>query len=129
MFRACHTTSMTHHAINIPNPLACRCSHHVLSRIVLSCQLFYFCAFFCTFLQLSQLGSAQVEHLHNVRSIRNKSGVFVNIQNVDLIALTERWLRTDDTDNLIASFTPLSYRCFHTLYYTERMQSQFVYSG
>ena len=37
-FKACCSTSTTGYAINIPNPMSCRGSHHVLSVSVPSCR-------------------------------------------------------------------------------------------
>ena len=54
--------------------------------------------------------------LINIRSIRNKSlalADFINSNKSDIIAVTETWLRPDDTDTLIGSVTPLGYKCTH----------------
>ena len=47
--------------------------------------------------------------LLNVRSIRNKSASFLEFvkdNNADLIAVTETWLRPEDTESFISSITP-----------------------
>ena len=54
--------------------------------------------------------------LLNVRSIRNKSASFLEFvknNNADLIAVTETWLRPEDTESFISSITPLGYKCTH----------------
>ena len=54
--------------------------------------------------------------LINIRSIRNKSvalAEFINSNKSDIIAVTETWLRPDDTDSFIASVTPPGYKCTH----------------
>ena len=54
--------------------------------------------------------------LINIRSIRNKSVAladFINSNKSDIIAVTETWLRPDDTDSFIASVTPSAYKCMH----------------
>ena len=54
--------------------------------------------------------------LINIRSIRNKSVAltdFINSNKSDIIAVTETWLRPDDTDRFIASVTPPGYKCTH----------------
>ena len=54
--------------------------------------------------------------LINIRSIRNKSVAladFINNNKSDIIAVTETWLRPDDTDSFIASVTPPGYKCTH----------------
>ena len=51
--------------------------------------------------------------LINIKSIRNKSVAladFINSNKSDIIAITETWLRPDDTDSFIASVTP-GYKC------------------
>ena len=52
--------------------------------------------------------------LIKIRSIRNKSVAladFINSNKSDIIAVTETWLRPDDTDSFIASVTPPGYKC------------------
>ena len=54
--------------------------------------------------------------LLNVRSIRNKSASFLEFvkdNNADLIAVTETWLRPEDTESLISSITPPGYKFTH----------------
>ena len=54
--------------------------------------------------------------LINIRSIRNKSvalAEFINSNKSDIIAVTETWLRPDDTDSFIGSVTPPGYKCTH----------------
>ena len=54
--------------------------------------------------------------LLNVRSIRNKSASFLEFlkdNNADLIAVTETWLRPEDTENFISSITPPGYKFTH----------------
>ena len=49
-----------------------------------------------------------------IRLIRNKSVAFadfINSNKSDVIAVTETWLRPDDTDSFIADVTPLGYKC------------------
>ena len=51
--------------------------------------------------------------LLNVRSIRNKSASFLEFvkdHNADLIAVTEAWLRPEDTESFISSITPPGYK-------------------
>ena len=40
-FRAYHTTSMTGHAKNVPDPTSCRDAHHILSVTIPTCQGFH----------------------------------------------------------------------------------------
>ena len=52
----------------------------------------------------------------NVRSIRNKSASFLEFvkdNNADLIAVTETWLRPEDTESFISSITPPVYKFTH----------------
>ena len=54
--------------------------------------------------------------LINIRSIRDKSVAladFINSKKSDIIAVTETWLRPDDTDSFIAGVTPPGYKCTH----------------
>ena len=53
--------------------------------------------------------------LLNVRSIRNKSASFLEFvkDNADLIAVTETWLRPEDTESFISSITPPGYKFTH----------------
>ena len=54
--------------------------------------------------------------LINIRSIRNKSVAladFTNSNKSDITAVTETWLRPDDTDSFIPSVTPPGYKCMH----------------
>ena len=54
--------------------------------------------------------------LLNVRSIRNKSASFLEFvkdNNADLIAITETWLRPEDTESFISSITPPGYKFPH----------------
>ena len=54
--------------------------------------------------------------LINMRSIKNKSVAFVDFINSnksDVIAVTETWLRSDDTNSLIASVTLPGYKNTH----------------
>ena len=56
--------------------------------------------------------------LLNVRSIRNTSKSasfleFVKDNNADLIAVTETWLRPEDTESFISSITPPGYKFTH----------------
>ena len=54
--------------------------------------------------------------LLNVRSIRNKSASFLEFvkdNNADLIAVTETWLRPEDTESFISSITPPGYKFTH----------------
>ena len=54
--------------------------------------------------------------LLNVRSIRNKSASFLEFvkdNNADLIAVTETWLRPEDTECFISSITPPGYKFTH----------------
>ena len=52
----------------------------------------------------------------NIRSIRNKSTSFLEFvkdNNADLIAVTETWLRPEDTEGFISSITPPGYKFTH----------------
>ena len=52
----------------------------------------------------------------NIRSIRNKSASFLEFikdNNADLIAVTETWLRPEDTEGFISSITPPGYKFTH----------------
>ena len=52
----------------------------------------------------------------NIRSIRNKSASFLEFvkdNNGDLIAVTETWLRPEDTEGFISSITPPGYKFTH----------------
>ena len=52
----------------------------------------------------------------NYARVRNKSVAladFINSNKSDIIAVTETWLRPDDTDSFIASVTPPGYKCTH----------------
>ena len=54
--------------------------------------------------------------LINIRSIRNKSVAvadFINSNKSDIIAVTETWLRQEDTDSFIAIVIPPGYKCTH----------------
>ena len=54
--------------------------------------------------------------LLNVRSFRKKSASFLEFvkdNNADLIAVTETWLRPEDTESLISSITPPGYKFTH----------------
>ena len=54
--------------------------------------------------------------LLNIRSIRNKSASFlefIKVINADLIAVTETWLRPEDTESFISSITPPGYEFTH----------------
>ena len=54
--------------------------------------------------------------LLNVRSISNKSASFLEFvkdNNADLIAVTETWLRPEDTESFISSITPPGYKFTH----------------
>ena len=54
--------------------------------------------------------------LLNIRSIRNKSASFLEFvkdNNADLIAVSETWLRPEDTESLIFSITPPGYKFTH----------------
>ena len=54
--------------------------------------------------------------LLNIRSIRNKSASFLEFvkdNNTDLIAVTETWLRPEDTEGFISSITPPGYKFTH----------------
>ena len=54
--------------------------------------------------------------LLNFRSIRNKSASFLEFvkdNNADLIAVTETWLRPEDTESFISSITPPGYKFTH----------------
>ena len=54
--------------------------------------------------------------LLNIRSIRNKSASFLEFvkdNHVDLIAVTETWLRSEDTESFISSFTLPGYKFTH----------------
>ena len=54
--------------------------------------------------------------LINIRSIRYKSVAFadfINSNKSDVIAVTETWLQSDDTDSFIASVTTPGYKCTH----------------
>ena len=54
--------------------------------------------------------------LLNVRSIRKKSASFLEFvkdNNADLIAVTETWLRPEDTESFISSITPPGYKFTH----------------
>ena len=54
--------------------------------------------------------------LLNIRSIRNKSASFLEFvkdNNADLIAVTETWLRPEDTEGFISSITPPGYKFTH----------------
>ena len=54
--------------------------------------------------------------LLNVRSIRNKSASFLEFvkdNNADLIAVTETWLRPEDTESFITRITPPRYKFTH----------------
>ena len=54
--------------------------------------------------------------LFNVRSIKNKSASFLEFvkdNNADLIAVTETWLRPEDTESFISSITPPGYKFIH----------------
>ena len=54
--------------------------------------------------------------LLNVRYIRNKSASFLEFvkdNNADLIAVTETWLRPEDTESFISSTTPPGYKFTH----------------
>ena len=54
--------------------------------------------------------------LLNIRSIRNKSAFFLEFvkdNNADLIAVTETWLRPEDTEGFISSITPPGYKFTH----------------
>ena len=54
--------------------------------------------------------------LLNIRSIRNKSASFLEVikdNNADLIAVTETWLRPEDTEGFISSITPPGYKFTH----------------
>ena len=54
--------------------------------------------------------------LLNIRSIRNKSASFLEFikdNNADLIAVTETWLRPEDTESFISSITPPGYKFTH----------------
>ena len=77
LLRACRRTSMIGHAINVPDPMSCLGSHHVLSVSVPSCWGGATNPFFVFFFVPrppsfaadpkvvgSDVGSAPVEHLH-----------------------------------------------------------------
>ena len=52
----------------------------------------------------------------NIRPIRNKSASFLEFvkdNNADLIAVTETWLRPEDTEGFISSITPPGYKFTH----------------
>ena len=54
--------------------------------------------------------------LLNIRSIRNKSASFLEFvkdNNADFIAVTETWLRPEDTESFISSITPPGYKFTH----------------
>ena len=54
--------------------------------------------------------------LLNIRSIKNKSASFLEFvkdNNADLIAVTETWLRPEDTEGSISSITPPGYKFTH----------------
>ena len=54
--------------------------------------------------------------LLNIRSIRNKSASFLEFvkdNNADFIAVTEIWLRPEDTESFISSITPPGYKFTH----------------
>ena len=54
--------------------------------------------------------------LLNVRSIRNKLASFLEFvkdNNADLIAVTETWLKPEDTEGSISSITPPGYKFTH----------------
>ena len=54
--------------------------------------------------------------LLNIRSVRNKSASFrefVKDNNADLLAVTETWLRPEDTKSFICSITPPGYKFTH----------------
>ena len=54
--------------------------------------------------------------LLNIRSIKNKSASFLEFvkdSNTDLIAVTETWLRPEDTEGFISSITPPGYKFTH----------------
>ena len=52
--------------------------------------------------------------LLNIRSIRNKSASFLEfVKDNNLIAVTETWLRPEDTESFISSITPPGYKFSH----------------
>ena len=54
----------------------------------------------------------------NIRSTRNRSASFLEFikdNNADLIALTEIWLRPEDTESFISCITPPGYKFAHIL--------------
>ena len=54
--------------------------------------------------------------LLNIRSIRNKLVSFLEFvkdNNADLIAVTETWLRSEDTEGFISSIAPPGYKFTH----------------
>ena len=63
---------------------------------------------------MSETGKIYLQNISILASLE----LFVNFVNThtqknDLIALTETWLRIDDTDNSIASFICLGYKFSH----------------
>ena len=53
--------------------------------------------------------------LLNIRSIRNKSASFLEFIKDNNIAVTETWLRSEDTESFISSITPPGYNFTHVL--------------
>ena len=52
----------------------------------------------------------------NIRSIKNKStsvSHFLSGHNIDIFAITETWLRNDDTSSLLSEITPAGYQLYH----------------
>ena len=52
----------------------------------------------------------------NVRSIKNKSTSvdrFITGHNIDIFAITETWLRKDETSSLLSEITPAGYKLYH----------------
>ena len=52
----------------------------------------------------------------NIRSIKNKSEAlnhYINSHNTSIFAVTETWLREDETPALIAGITPAGYQLYH----------------
>ena len=52
----------------------------------------------------------------NIRSIKNKSEAlnhYINGHNIGIFAVTETWLREDETAALISDITPAGYQLYH----------------